>query len=71
VDLEQHLYQDGLHRAVTGRYVRANATLAKAEILRCLKRYLAREHYRILIKPPASLSSPADGDDAQPSKIAS
>ena len=45
--------------------------LSKAEIIRCLKRYLAREIYRLLVKPPASLSSPADGDDLQPSAMAS
>ena len=28
----------------------------------CLKRYLAREIYRILVKPLASVSLPADGD---------
>ena len=50
---------------------RTAAGLSKAEIIRCLKRYLARELYRVLVKPPASLSSPADGDDAQHSKIAS
>ena len=44
--------------------------LSKAEIIRCLKRYLAREIYRLLVKPPASLSSPADGDDLQPSAMA-
>jgi transposase len=45
--------------------------LSKPEIIRCLKRYLAREIYRLLVKPPASLSSPADGDDLQPSAMAS
>jgi transposase len=45
--------------------------LSKAEIIRCLKRYLAREIYRLLVKPSASLLPPADDDDAQPSRIAS
>jgi transposase len=40
---------------------RTTAGLSKPEIIRCLKRYLAREIYRILVKPPASLSRPADG----------
>jgi len=45
--------------------------LSKAEIIRCLKRYLARELYRLLVKPPALLSPPADGNEARPSTIAS
>jgi len=45
--------------------------LSKAEIIRCLKRYLARELYRLLVKPPASLAPPADGNEARPSTIAS
>ena len=39
--------------------------------IRCLKRYLTREIYRLLVKPPALLSSPADGDDLQASAMAS
>jgi transposase len=50
---------------------RTAAGLSKAEIIRCLKRYLAREVYRLLVKPPASLSSPPDGDDVQASAMAS
>jgi transposase len=50
---------------------RTAAGLSKAEIIRCLKRYLAREVYRLLVKPPASLSSPPDGDDGQASAVAS
>ena len=50
---------------------RTAAGLSKPEIIRCLKRYLARELYRLLVKPPTSLSSPADGDDRQPSVMAS
>jgi transposase len=50
---------------------RTAAGLSKPEIIRCLKRYLAREIYRLLVKPSASLSPPADGDDAQPSRIVS
>jgi transposase len=46
---------------------RTAAGPSKAEVIRCLKRYLARELYRLLVKPPASLSSPANGDDRQPS----
>ena len=49
---------------------RTAAGLSKAEIIRCLKRYLARELYRLLVKPPASLSPPADGNEARPSTIA-
>ena len=45
--------------------------LSKAEIIRCLKRYLAREIYRLLVKPPTSLSSPPAGDDVQASAMAS
>jgi transposase len=57
----------------TRTYVtRRTATgLSKAEIIRCLKRYLARELYRLLVKPPASAPSPADGDDVQASTMAS
>jgi transposase len=50
---------------------RTAAGLSKPEIIRCLKRYLAREIYRILVKPSASLLPPVDGDDSQPSRIAS
>jgi transposase len=50
---------------------RTAAGLSKPEIIRCLKRYLAREIYRLLVKPPASPSSPADGDDLQASTMAS
>jgi transposase len=46
---------------------RTAAGLSKPEIIRCLKRYLAREIYRILVKPPTSPSHPADGD---PSSLA-
>jgi hypothetical protein len=49
---------------------RTAAGLSKAEIIRCLKRYLAREIYHLLVKPPASLASPAD-DDLQASTMAS
>jgi transposase len=45
--------------------------LSKAEIIRCLKRYIAREIYRILVEPSAVISPPADGDEAQHSAIAS
>ena len=45
--------------------------LSKPEIIRCLKRYLARELYRILVKPSALVLPPADGDEAQRSTIAS
>ena len=38
---------------------RTAAGLSKPEVIRCLKRYLAREIYRILVKPPASSSSTA------------
>jgi transposase len=50
---------------------RTAAGLSKPEIIRCLKRYLAREIYRILVKPSASLLPPVDGGDSQPSRIAS
>ena len=50
---------------------RTAAGLSKAEIIRCLKRYLAREIYRLLVRPPASLSSPPDADDGQASAMAS
>jgi transposase len=47
---------------------RTAAGLSKPEIIRCLKRYLAREIYHILVKPPASLARPADGDPLSPTK---
>jgi transposase len=50
---------------------RTAAGLSKAEIIRCLKRYLAREIYRLLVKPTASVSPPAHGDDPQASAMAS
>ena len=50
---------------------RTAAGLYKPEIIRCLKRYLARELYRILVKPSALLLPPPDGDEAQRSAIAS
>jgi transposase len=40
--------------------------LSKPEIIRCLKRYLARELYRILVTPPTPFPRPADGDPAPP-----
>jgi transposase len=45
--------------------------LSKAEIIRCLKRYLAREIYRLLVKPTASVSSPAGSDGPQAAAMAS
>src|SRR5215213_539653 len=50
---------------------RTAAGLSKPEIIRCLKRYLARALYRLLVKPPASLAPPPDGNEARPSTIAS
>lgn len=50
---------------------RTAAGLSKADIIRCLKRYLAREIYRLLVKPPAPLSSPAAGHDLQAVALAS
>jgi transposase len=50
---------------------RTAAGLSKPEVIRCLKRYLAREIYRILVKPPASLSPPAHGDPASASAVPS
>jgi transposase len=50
---------------------RTAAGLSKPEIIRCLKRYLAREIYRLLVQPSASLSPPADGEAAQRSTITS
>jgi transposase len=41
---------------------RTAAGLSKPEIIRCLKRYIAREIYRLLAMPPASPSRPVDGD---------
>ena len=40
--------------------------LSKPEIIRCLKRYLARELYRTLVSPPGSLSRPAVPDPNPP-----
>ena len=31
---------------------------SKWEIMRCLKRYIAREVYRVLVVPPTTLTSP-------------
>jgi transposase len=45
---------------------RTAAGLSKPEIIRCLKRYLAREIYRLLVKPPASPSLPAAEDLSSP-----
>ena len=45
---------------------RTTAGLSKAEIIRCLKRYLARELYRMLVRPPASSPRPADDDPMPP-----
>ena len=50
---------------------RTAAGLSKPEIIRCLKRYLAREIYRILVTPPASPAPPADGDPTPSSAKAS
>jgi transposase len=47
---------------------RTAAGLSKPEIIRCLKRYLAREIYRLLVKPPASPSRPAAEDLSSPAK---
>jgi transposase len=41
---------------------RTAAGLSKPEIIRCLKRYLAREIYRILVPTPATLLRPAVKD---------
>jgi transposase len=43
----------------TSRYLerRTKEGLSKPEILRCLKRYLAREIYQVLVSPPPSSSS--------------
>jgi len=40
--------------------------LSKPEIIRCLKRYLARELYRTLVSPPPPIPRPADLDAAPP-----
>ena len=40
--------------------------LSKPEIIRCLKRYLVRELYRTLVRPPTSLPGSADDDPAPP-----
>src|SRR5204863_899186 len=50
---------------------RTAAGLSKAEIIRCLKRYLARELYRTLVRPPRPQPGPAEGDPAPPDAIAS
>jgi transposase len=50
---------------------RTAAGLSKPEIIRCLKRYLAREIYRILVTPLASPARPADGDPTPSSAKAS
>jgi transposase len=50
---------------------RTAAGLSKPEIIRCLKRYLAREIYRILVKPSGLLLPPAVGDEAERSALAS
>jgi len=42
--------------------------LSKPEIIRCLKRYLAREIYHRLVKPPASSARPADGHPSSHAK---
>ncbi len=43
--------------------------LSKPEVIRCLKRYLAREVYRALARPPASL--PCSADHRPPPDLAS
>jgi transposase len=48
---------------------RTAAGLSKPEIIRCLKRYLAREIYRLLVKPPASPARPADSNPSSPAKV--
>jgi hypothetical protein len=51
---------------------RTAAGLSKPEIIRCLKRYLAREIYRILVPTPAVLLRPAaNGSPTQPAAQAS
>jgi transposase len=45
---------------------RTAAGLSKPEIIRCLKRYLARELYHILTGPAPSPPHSADDDEAQP-----
>ena len=40
--------------------------LSKPEIIRCLKRYLARELYRMLMRPPAPSLRPADDASMPP-----
>lgn len=50
---------------------RTAAGLSKAEIIRCFKRYLAREIYRLLVQPPPSPPSLADGDDLRAAAMAS
>jgi len=76
-DANRALYLFALGRMgwdpATRTYVtrRTAAGLSKAEIIRCLKRYLARGIYHLLVKPTASVSSPADGDGPQASAMAS
>jgi transposase len=62
----------GWHPA-TRTYVtrRSAAGLSKPEIIRCLKRYIARELYRILLRPPGSQLGPAEGDPSRPKARAS
>ena len=50
---------------------RTAAGLSKPEIIRCLKRYLARELYHILTGPAPPPPHPADGGEAQSSAVAS
>jgi transposase len=48
---------------------RTAAGLSKPEIIRCLKRYLARELYHILTGPAPSPPHSADDDEAQPPQL--
>ncbi len=52
---------DGIRRPITYVERRTAEGLSKKEIIRCLKRYLAREVYRLLPEPssPEDLASPA------------
>jgi transposase len=43
--------------------------LSKPEIIRCLKRYLARELYRTLVSPPTPLTPPAAADRTLPASV--
>src|SRR5215216_1941790 len=45
--------------------------LSKPEIIRCLKRYIARELYCILLRPPGPQLGPAEGDPSPPNARAS